>query len=199
MSRIDSLRIYGLVTCFGISTGIIITPEAVSYISCTNLPWVSYGDKRTCCVVLWCRWLHGKWDDHHFTVLFCWGAIFQCANDNQFSHILLSHSCKIEAFATILLFWYAKLLSVSFDPLVPTLVYHNYVAKGWLSGSKPILQCYNWVLGDEHLLFAVLVLLVFILFHILLPLLYPMCFFQQCIGCYGVSGMHSTSFRVLQG
>jgi len=38
---------------------------------------------------------------------------------------------KMEAFATFLLLSYVKLLSVSFDLLVPTHVYH--VAKGWPS------------------------------------------------------------------
>ena len=97
MSRIDSLRIYGLVTCFWdfnwdnnytwSSKLHFVHKPPMSKLVTRGRVVLSYDAGA---------WLHGKWDDHHFTVLFCWGAIFQCANDNQFSHILLSHSCKIK-------------------------------------------------------------------------------------------------------
>ena len=92
----------------------------------------------------------------------------------------------VEAFATFLLLSYVKLLSVSFDLLVPTNVYN-------VNGSSLGLYLYYDAtieyFGDEHLpygVLAVFVMLVFILFPMLLLLLYPMRCFQRCLGCIGV-------------
>ena len=92
----------------------------------------------------------------------------------------------VEAFATFLLLSYVKLLSVSFDLLVPT---HVYNVNGSLVGMYLYYDATIEYFGDKHLPYAVLalfVMLVFILFPILLLLLYPMRCFQQCLGCCGV-------------
>ena len=92
----------------------------------------------------------------------------------------------VEAFATFLLLSYVKLLSVSFDLLVPTHVYH---VNGSLVGMYLYYDATIEYFGGKHLPFAVLalfVMLVFILFPILLLLLYPMRCFQQCLECCGV-------------
>jgi len=92
-------------------------------------------------------------------------------------------SSIVEAFATFLLLSYVKLLSVSFDLLVPTHVHH---VNGSLVGLYLYCDATIEYFGAKHLPYAVLalfVMLVFILFPILLLLLYPMHFFQQCLGC----------------
>jgi len=92
-------------------------------------------------------------------------------------------SSIVEAFATFLLLSYVKLLSVSFDLLVPTHVYH---VNGSLVGMYLYYGATIEYFGDKHLPYAVLalfVLLVFILFPLLLLLLYPMRFFQRCLDC----------------
>ena len=92
----------------------------------------------------------------------------------------------VNAFATFLLLSYLKILSVSYDLLIPTQVYN-------VNGSSLGLYLYYDAtveyFGEEHLpygVLAVFVLLVFILFPLLLLLLYPMRCFQQCLGCCGV-------------
>ena len=92
----------------------------------------------------------------------------------------------VDAFATFLLLSYVKLLSVSFDLLIPIQV--NNV-KGSLVGLYLYYDATIEYFGEEHLPYAVLaviVMLVFILFPLLLLLLYPMRCFQQCLGCIGV-------------
>ena len=92
----------------------------------------------------------------------------------------------VEGFATFLLLSYVKLLSVSFDLLVPTHVHH---VNGSLVGTYLYYDATIEYFGDKHLPYAVLalfVMLVFILFPILLLLLYPMRFFQRCLDCCGV-------------
>ena len=92
----------------------------------------------------------------------------------------------VEAFATFLLLSYVKLLSVSFDLLVPT---HVHYANGSFVGTYLYYDATIEYFGDKHLPYAVLalfVMLVFILFPILLLLLYPMRFFQRCLDCCGV-------------
>jgi len=89
----------------------------------------------------------------------------------------------VEAFATFLLLSYVKLLSVSFDLLVPT---HVHYANGSFVGTYLYYDATIEYFGDKHLPYAVLalfVMLVFILFPILLLLLYPMRFFQRCLDC----------------
>jgi len=92
----------------------------------------------------------------------------------------------IEAYATFLLLSYIKLLSVSFDLLIPT---HVYNVNGSLVGMYLYYDATIEYFGDKHLPYAVLalfVMFVFILFPLLLLLLYPMQFFQRCLGCCGV-------------
>ena len=92
----------------------------------------------------------------------------------------------VDAFATFLLLSYVKLLSVSFDLLVPTQVYN---INGSLVGLYLYYDATIEYFGEEHLpyaLLAVFVLLVFIIFPLLLLLLYPMRCFQRCLGCIGV-------------
>ena len=89
----------------------------------------------------------------------------------------------VEAFATFLLLSYLKLLSVSFDLLVPI---HVYNVNGSLVGLYLFYDATIEYFGKEHLpygVLAVFVLLVFILFPLLLLLLYPMRCFQRCLGC----------------
>jgi len=89
----------------------------------------------------------------------------------------------VEAFATFLLLSYVKLLSVSFDLLVPIQV--NNV-KGSFMGLYLYYDATIEYFGEEHLPYAVLavfVLLVFIIFPLLLLLLYPMRCFQRCLSC----------------
>ena len=92
----------------------------------------------------------------------------------------------IEVFATFLLFSNVKFLSVSFDLLTPTEV-HN------INGSSLGLFLYydasTAYFGKEHLPYAVLallLLLIFVLLPIVLLLLYPMKCFQRCLGHCGV-------------
>ena len=95
-------------------------------------------------------------------------------------------SSIVEAFATFLLLSYVKLLSVSFDFLVPT---HVYNINGSLVGMYLYYDATIEYFGDKHLPYAVLalfVMLVFILFPLLLLLLYPMEFFQRFLDCCGV-------------
>ena len=95
-------------------------------------------------------------------------------------------SSIVDSFATFLLLSYVKLLSVSFDLLIPIQV--NNV-KGSLVGLYLYYDATIEYFGEEHLPYAVLavtVMLVFILFPLLLLLLYPMRCFQQCLSCIGV-------------
>ena len=105
----------------------------------------------------------------------------RCAE--HFWHQLDVRSSIVKAFATFLLLAYVKLLSVSFDLLVPTHVRH---VNGSLMGTYLYYDATIEYFGDKHLPYAVLalfVMLVFILFPLLLLLLYPMCFFQRCLDC----------------
>ena len=92
----------------------------------------------------------------------------------------------IEVFATFLLLSNFKFLSVSFDLLTPTAI-HN------INGN--LLGIFLWYdasiayFGNEHLPYAVLALLlslIFVIFPIVLLLLYPMRCFQQCLGRCGL-------------
>ena len=95
-------------------------------------------------------------------------------------------SSIVEAFATFLLLSYVKLLSVSFDILVPT---HVRQMNGSLVGIYLYYDATIEYFGAKHLPYAVLalfVMLVFILFPILLLPLYPMHLFQQGLDCFRV-------------
>ena len=88
----------------------------------------------------------------------------------------------IDAFATFLLLSNIKLLSVSFDLLLLNRVYNM---NGSVVGIYLYYDASIEYFGKKHLpyaILAVLVLLIFILFPILLLLLYPMRCFQQCLG-----------------
>ena len=92
----------------------------------------------------------------------------------------------VDAFATFLLLSYLKLLSVTYDLLVPT---HVYNINGSSLGVYLYYDATIEYFGSEHLpygVLAVLVLLVFIIFPLLLLLLYPMRCFQRCLSCCGV-------------
>ena len=89
----------------------------------------------------------------------------------------------IDAFATFLLLSNIKLLSVSFDLLTPTYVYNM---NGSVVGIYLYYDASIEYFGKKHLpyaIFALFVVLVFIIFPLLLLLLYPMRYFQRCLGC----------------
>ena len=92
----------------------------------------------------------------------------------------------IDAFATFLLLSNIKLLSVSFDLLLPTYVYNM---NGSVVGIYLYYDASIEYFGKKHLPYGILalfVVLIFIIFPILLLILYPMRCFQQCLGCYRV-------------
>ena len=113
-------------------------------------------------------------------ILWIWKPFHRCfARFRQHADIRTS---IIDAFATFLLLSNIKLLSVSFDLLVPTYVYNM---------NKSVVGIYLYYdgsieyFGKKHLPYAILalfVVLIFIIFPILLLLLYPMRCFQQCLG-----------------
>ena len=91
-------------------------------------------------------------------------------------------SSIVGAFATFFLLSYLKLLSVSFDLLVPM----NVHSMNGTVGSYLYYDATIKFFGHEHLPYAVLALFivfVFLLFPLLLLLLYPMRCFQRCLGC----------------
>ena len=90
----------------------------------------------------------------------------------------------IDAFATFLLLSYVKFLSVSFDLLVPTRVYNIH--------GEMLTMLYLFYdgsleyFGKDHLPYGVLalvVLVVFGIFPLLLLCLYPCRCFQRCLNC----------------
>ena len=87
----------------------------------------------------------------------------------------------IDGFATFLLLSYFKILTVSFDLLVPTQVYDKY------GNSLGLYLFYDAAIkyfGKEHLPYAILALAITVLFNILpllLLLLYPLQCFQRCL------------------
>ena len=92
----------------------------------------------------------------------------------------------VDAFATFLVLSNVKLLSVSFDLLIPARVYST---NGSLFGLYLFYDASVEYFGNKHLPYAILalfVVLIFIIFPILLLLLYPMQCFQWCLGCCGV-------------
>ena len=87
----------------------------------------------------------------------------------------------VDAFATFLLLSNVKLLSASFDLLIPTSVYNM---NGSVVGIYLYYDASIEYFGKKHLPYAILalfVVLVFIIFPILLLLLYPMRCFQWCL------------------
>ena len=119
---------------------------------------------------------------HNFRfIVWIWKPFHRC-----FAHFRQQWDVRtsiIDAFATFLLLSNVKLLSVSFDLLVPTSVYT-------INGSVVGLYLYydasvEYFGTKTHLPYAILALFVvfiFIIFPILLLLLYPMRCFQCCLG-----------------
>ena len=93
-------------------------------------------------------------------------------------------SSIIEAFASFLLLSFGKMLSISFDLLVPTQLYNIHgerVNKTYLFYDATVE-----LFSSSHLIFAVIaitVLTVFILLPLLLLLLYPLRCFHKCLDC----------------
>ena len=103
-----------------------------------------------------------------------------------FIHFRKQWDCIVQVFATFLLLSNVKFLSVPFDLLTPTEVYN-------INGSSLGLFLYYDAsiayFGKEHLPYAVvalLLLLIFVIFPIVLLLLYPMLCFQRCLGHCGL-------------
>ena len=93
-------------------------------------------------------------------------------------------SSIIEAFASFLLLSFGKMLSISFDLLVPTQLYNIHgerVNKTYLFYDATVE-----VFSSSHLILAFVamaVLIVFILLPLLLLLLYPLRCFHKCLDC----------------
>ena len=90
----------------------------------------------------------------------------------------------VDAFATFFLLSYVKLLSISFDLLVPTRLYN-------INGTRVSTYQYLYydatieIFGKKHLYYAIVaivVLVVFVGLPLLLLLLYPLRCFQRCLG-----------------
>ena len=123
---------------------------------------------------------HGCW-----LVLSLWKPFHRC-----FSHFRRQWDIRtslVDAFATLLLLSYIKLLSVSIDLLVPNTVYDIH--------GKPLPKMYLYYngsteyFGREHLPFGItafLVLLMFIVIPFLLLCLYPCHCFQRCLSKLGL-------------
>ena len=123
---------------------------------------------------------------HNFRVIvWIWRPFHRCfARFRQQWNIRTS---IIDAFATFLLLSNIKLLSVSFDLLIPTSVYNM---NGSVVGIYLYYDASVEYFGKKHLPYAILalfVVLTFVFFPILLLLLYPMRCFQRCLGVCGVS------------
>ena len=95
----------------------------------------------------------------------------------------------IDAFATFFLLSTMKLLSVSFDLLVPVKVYNlDYTGKY----NHSLFLYYDATIpyfGNRHLPYAILaisVLVIFILLPVLLLILYPFCWFQKFLNLFPV-------------
>ena len=119
--------------------------------------------------------------DHNFRVIvWIWRPFHRC-----FAHFRQQWDIRtsiIDAFATFLLLSNIKLLSVSFDLLIPT---HVYNMNGSVVGIYLYYDASIEYFGNKHLPYAILavfVVLTFIIFPILLLLLYPMRCCQKCLG-----------------
>ena len=101
----------------------------------------------------------------------------------------------IDAYATFFLLSFLKIVSVSFDLLIPT---HAHP----LNSSKPTLTVLYYdgtveYFGPEHLPYAILAILISILFIILptlLLLFYPFRFFQWLLNCCKINCHILTAF-----
>ena len=93
-------------------------------------------------------------------------------------------SSIIEAFASFLLLSFGKMLSISFDLLVPTRLYNVHGEQ--VSTKYLFYDATVELFSSGHLIFAVIaiaVLIVFILLPLLLLLLYPLRCFHKCLDC----------------
>ena len=112
-------------------------------------------------------------------VVWLWKPFLRCCI--RFQRQWDIQSSLVDAFATFLLLSYVKLLSVSFDTLIPTTVWDSRKVR------QPTVLYYNGTVkyfSKEHLPYAVLaiaVLLVFTLLPILLLCLYPCRCFQRLL------------------
>ena len=122
-------------------------------------------------------------NDHNFKVIvWIWRPFHRCfARFRQQWDIRTS---IIDAFATFILLSNVKFLSVSLDLLTPT---HVHSTNGNVVGIYLYYDASIEYFGTKkHLPYAILALFVvavFILFPLLLLLLYPMRWFQRCLGC----------------
>ena len=109
-------------------------------------------------------------------VVWLWRPFLRCCI--HFQRQLDIQNSLVDAFATFLLLSYVKLLSVSFDILIPTIMWDSRGVK------QPTVLYYNGTVtyfSEEHLPYAIAaitVLLVFIFLPILLLCLYPCRCFQ---------------------
>ena len=119
---------------------------------------------------------------HNFrAIVWTWRPFHRCfARFRQQWDIKTS---TVDAFATFLVLSNVKLLSVSFDLLIPARVYST---NGSVVGLYLYYDASIEYFGKKHLPYAILalfVVLIFIIFPILLLLLYPMRCCQKCLGC----------------
>ena len=118
--------------------------------------------------------------DHDFRVIvWLWKPFHRCFV--RFRRGWNIKTSLIDAFATFLLLSYVKFLSVSFDLLVPTIVFNIH---GKRIGPHLYYDGSVKYFGKEHLPYGILALVVLIVFNIL-PLLllcvYPCRCFQRCL------------------
>ena len=115
-----------------------------------------------------------------------WRPFGKCFNQVRILRRLNPKASVINAFASFLLLSYSKLLFVSFNLLSFTTVYND---TGDQFGPRRVY--YNATipyLSSEHIPFftlAIFVLVIFVAPFTLLLILYPMRWFQRCIGCTG--------------
>ena len=119
-------------------------------------------------------------------LVWLWRPFGKCFNQVRILRRLNPKNSVINAFASFLLLSYSKLLFASFSLLSFTTVYND---TGDQFGPRRVY--YNATipyLSSEHIPFftlAVFVLVIFVAPFTLLLILYPMRWFQRCIGCTG--------------
>jgi len=102
-------------------------------------------------------------------------------------YLLILKSSIVEAFASFILLSFDKLLSISFDLLVPTRLYNIHGEQ--VNKMNLFYDATVEVISSNNLIFAVIaivVLVVFILFPLLLLLLYPLRCFHKCLDYSGI-------------
>ena len=131
-------------------------------------------------------------------VVWLWKPFLRCCI--RFQRQWDIRSSLVDAFATFLLLSYVKFLSVSFDILAPTFLWDKW------GRQENVVLFYDGTVdyfGSEHLpyaLFAIVILLVFTLFPILLLCLYPCHCFQKFLNrCHVRSQALHTFMDAFQG